>query len=178
MFSQEIWASLALYWKRLAHHRALVWKYGVEWGLADTRWGRIRLFFHDWDKYLPRRYYYYARYFHDVHSDIQVVEGFRQESDRHVQGNRHHWQLWADTKQAAHSIHCTAMPLRDMLEMVADWRAMSEEKGTSCVAWYKAQKLAGKLYLHPITAIRVSTLLTTPDPQSYIAKWKSEENVL
>jgi len=170
----DIFSSLITYFVRLGRHRQRVRRYAAALGMADTFWGRVRLYFHDWDKYLPARYYWYARYFCDQYSSATVVANFRHQADGHVFSNRHHWQFWIEGKTTLPPVHCQSMPLRDMLEMVADWQAMSSEKGTDPLKWYRAEKMGGRLYLHPQTALRVQTLLsrTDVDPREFVEKWQ------
>lgn len=162
---RDIARSLYRYWGRLNQHRQWVYQYGAALGLADTFWGRVRLLLHDWDKYRPIRYYIYARYFNDRYSSVRVVMAFRRESFLHVRSQQHHWQYWVidDITSFEGTITaCHKIPDRDCLEMVADWLAMSREKGTNVRAWFTEQKQNGKLYLEAQTDQQVQRILHNP----------------
>lgn len=72
----------------------------------------------------------------------QTEQAFRLAWQHHQKNNAHHWQYWlsADGKVAAR------IPQKYVLEMIADWRAMSRKFSPgkdirlSTIEWYKQHK--------------------------------------
>lgn len=58
-----------------------------------------------------------------------------------------------------HSMEALPMPHKDVLEMVADWRAMSREFNSDTGEWYFNQKGTGCIVLHADTMALVERLL-------------------
>ena len=56
----------------------------------------------------------------------------------HVKSNPHHCEYWGekDEDHLSTRIDCTAMPLKYIYEMIADWAATAEEHGTKIIDWY------------------------------------------
>lgn len=54
----------------------------------------------------------------------------------HVTANKHHAEYWWSGDWKDKNQDCTSMPLEYIYEMMADWAATAEERGTSLIKWY------------------------------------------
>lgn len=75
--------------------------------------------------------------------DEDMEEQMRQATDHHVLHNRHHAEFFAgetgisktDRDKPSRMVDATAMPDLDIAEMVCDWCAVAEERGTDPYDW-------------------------------------------
>jgi hypothetical protein len=113
---------------------------------------------HDLSKLLPSEFKPYAIYFYDhkgnsretpwLHSTTYFQkQNYREAWDLHLKRNSHHWQF--------HSIG-SPMPAGDMLEMIADWKAM-EHNGSSALDYYT--KMREGMEFNALTRLWVEDLL-------------------
>lgn len=58
---------------------------------------------------------------------------------KHIKSNPHHCEYWAKPNEDHLSvgIHCETMPDKYIYEMMADWAATAEERGSKIIDWYK-----------------------------------------
>lgn len=91
---------------------------------------------HDLSKFRCDELVPYAKHFYakpTYYSKSNFFDAFR----RHNRRNKHHWQYWCDKSLQ----NPREIEYNYILEMVADWRAMSKIKGkSSAIEWYNANK--------------------------------------
>ncbi len=77
----------------------------------------------------------------------------------HKHRNPHHWQFWTNECTFSDGVVPLEMPKNDVLEMVADWRAMAKARGWgwNATPWYNENK--DKMELHPKTRGFVEAIL-------------------
>lgn len=97
---------------------------------------RIKL--HDDSKYSEEEFEPYRRKFFPTEDERnneelqQIIEdNFKQATDHHYKCNSHHPEHWMDEDGSCHD-----MPLDCILEMIADWNAVSIDKGSNMIDWY------------------------------------------
>lgn len=132
------------YKNRTENHINLVKKYGEKVGQDFT--------FHDIDKfYAAQMIPYIIISWMKVDKSFAITErqqqALNQATFRHVKGNAHHPEFWSDQQQVINqnnrdeaplqAIECSAMPEYAIIEMCADWCAMSEELGNSPFDWFE-----------------------------------------
>lgn len=66
----------------------------------------------------------------------------------HIKNNPHHSEFWGapSDDQFSTNVDCTKTPDTYMYELVADWMATAEERGTNCMDWYN--KHVGKRWIY------------------------------
>lgn len=145
------------YLKWLLRHKWLVFKYCRESGIW---WRGIT---HDLSKFRPSEWFPYVDYIvrHDglnpqKNVSYKVSHSFLLAFHHHCRRNDHHWQYWAffDSHGRPGNLE---MALDSMEEMVADWRAMSEQKGDDVWLWYQRNRM--KMSLHPLTRQKLDQAL-------------------
>ena len=142
----------AHYFFGILHHKLLVYRECRKLGIPK------RGLKHDLSKFHPAEYFAYARYWvlsfikddknHPVSIKYEIAK------DRHQKGNSHHWEYWVDDCDVA-------QPMDDesILEMVADWRAMSARHAGALgeVDYYKAK--GSRINLHPETRAKLEQII-------------------
>lgn len=92
---------------------------------------------HDKDKLLKANLERQALRFSDngkvSEKDLKKIDDVVRE---HIKSNRHHCEYWGDGDHNTKGMDCTAMPDKYIYEMMADWFATAEEKGTPVMDWY------------------------------------------
>lgn len=147
-------------------HKWCVWEAGRALGVSV--WS---LFWHDWDKFLPRMMVAYARHFYNADGTKRARSGYVRYGatgdaafDRawlaHVRRNRHHHQYWSwvegtDSHGQNARAEAMQMPMADVREMVADWRGASKAYGGDARVWYLEHR--DEIVLHPATRYWVET---------------------
>jgi len=101
------------YLKYILDHK---WRVGVECFKAGLY---IHAFTHDLSKFLPSEFIPYARYFFG--GKASKAE-FKQAVKLHYSRNKHHLEYWRNEDGTPNQI-----PKRYILQMVCDWRAMSNK---------------------------------------------------
>ena len=135
---------------------------------------------HDWSKFLPSEWIAYARFFYSVvplkdrdalrqkyfelfgsypwKSVAEVKDDFNRAWLLHQHRNKHHWQHWV-LREDSGRVYALKMPLRYVLEMLADWegagRAITGKADSS--AWYTKNRI--NIILHPETQLFVDSQL-------------------
>lgn len=117
---------------------------------------------HDLSKFRPSEFFPYAKYFY---CGKQNKKEFNDAWILHYERNKHHWNYWTyfypdgnpldgvDLKQEA-----IEMPLKYVLQMVADWRGMARKVGDSAQEYFNKNKKS--MILHPITKERITKHLS------------------
>ena len=94
---------------------------------------------HDADKLKPKNLERQAKRF-TVNGTMNPgdEEDIYQVIREHVKSNPHHCEYWGSSSQdhMSNGIHCEKMPDKYLYEMMADWAATAEEKGTKIKDWY------------------------------------------
>jgi hypothetical protein len=150
------------YLKTLLRHKWFVFLEGLKIGCNP-----FLLFIHDSSKFLPDEFVAYARSFAGPwkYSDRpkDVIEAFDRAWLFHQHRNKHHWQHWILTQDDDPTM-CVEMPVKYVLEMVADWRGAGRAYGKTSrgddpntVVWYSKRR--NKIKLHPNTRQVVEDLL-------------------
>jgi len=124
---------------------------------------------HDISKFRPSEWFGYVEYFYgdkqaqnqrqlDLASEYGAHElipwgvlpkdRFEVAWNHHQNRNPHHWDYWVHRTDAG-AVFPLPMPERYMREMLADWRAMGRQFGSSTVAWYAQNK--DRMLLRPET---------------------------
>lgn len=140
------------YLKYLIVHKWLVflacWHLGIKW------LGVI----HDLNKFKPGNFADYAWTFFDQDGNPYEkpgIEGnlrFKRAWKDHQENSCHHWQYWILDGEPV------PMPSEYTREMVADWTAMSRQRGKPHASeWYQSQK--GKIKIHRDTRELAERLL-------------------
>ena len=133
--------------------------------------GWWRLFVHDFTKfYLFTEFIPYARYWfnpdgspreYDSGQTAKEYMDFQIAWQHHYKHNAHHWDHWTAknyvTINAQDKPEPDEMPYDDMLEMLADWAAMSRTKGGSAKEFYHNKKHT--IELHPKTRKQLEMIL-------------------
>lgn len=108
---------------------------------------------HDWDKFLPSKWFIYVRTFYDsngkrkkVDDDLYVKLGYAL-CDHHSR-SKHHWQRHI-LIQSKDDMVALEVPNRYRREMLADWRAVSRALNDSAKRWYGENR--NKILLHERT---------------------------
>ena len=66
--------------------------------------------------------------------DIEAIDNVITE---HVKSNPHHCEYWGSGDHHTLNMDCTAMPLEEVYQMIADWTSTAEEKsGNNAWKWY------------------------------------------
>lgn len=98
--------------------------------------------------YISLTWNYYCKD-HQIRFDIldELQESMNEATLHHIRNNPHHPEFWDDNfdysmfnskdrdEVGKSMVNATSMPLSFILEMLADWFAMSEEKGTDPMDW-------------------------------------------
>jgi len=135
------------HWRYLGYVVRHKWHVGVE---LFRRGLILRALFHDWDKFLPRMFFPYSRFFYKPDGTPQVRRdktGYYKPSDTgdrdfdlawlgHVRRSPHHWQYWVLPDEDGD--HVFPMGHNDVKEMVCDWIGAGLAQGKPDVAeWWK-----------------------------------------
>lgn len=101
-------------------------------------------------EYEPYLYITWKHKVEDENPDYEIPEEWKEKCDdatfHHIKHNKHHPEYWDDSltenpinkndrNKTDRLIDATKMPDKNILEMVADWCAMSEEKGNTPKEW-------------------------------------------
>ena len=135
------------YWKRTENHIGLVKKYAdliFKYDPAKFRQLQIRANTHDASKFEEDEYEPYIwltwRYkCADDDTKFECPDGMEEKIDaatlHHIVENHHHPEFYGGTVEKGETVDATEMDEIDIAEMVADWCAMSEERGNSPRDW-------------------------------------------
>ena len=143
------------YLEYLETHIRLVNEAGVRLGVSSEQ-----LALHDLSKYSQEEFPGYAMAFFGPGAPDRFAEAWL----HHLHTNAHHWQHWLfpdgfTPKGSTVEAGALPMPEHYVLEMVADWQAMSMGQTRS---WDMTDWLSnnlGKLRLHSLTRERLGTVL-------------------
>jgi hypothetical protein len=123
---------------------------------------------HDLSKFRPSEFFPYMRHFYGDIRRGRDATGYYKAGDTgdvafdkawllHQHRNPHHWGYWVLVQEDA-APTTVEMPVRYLLEMVADWRGAGKAQGTpDTVAWYKAHK--DRMIMHSTTRRLVEGLI-------------------
>lgn len=117
-----------------------------------------RLLMHDLSKLLPGEFLPYARHFYNPDGSKRgkfADPAFDIAWLKHKSRNRHHWEWWVYWENGEPV--AIPMPEQVMLEMVADWRAVSRFYGTDPGEWFTKNK--DNIILAKSTGYRVALKL-------------------
>ncbi len=113
---------------------------------------------HDLSKFRPSEFIPYARFFKKKNrakkykqSDEDDID-FQTGWNFHQKRNRHHWNYWVSVTRK-NEIIPLPMPPKYVMQMIADWRAMSRKFGGSTKEYYKKNKDSMILHSKTIEAI-------------------------
>lgn len=121
-------------------HKWYVLLEGIRWGVSFWQ-----ILIHDWDKFLPSTAYPYARHWIAQDHSAQANQLYEEALNRHLRRNKHHWEYWNQTLYSVQEI-----PMKYLLEMMADWCAASRTHGNiSVYSWYRDHRT--KIILAPTT---------------------------
>jgi len=119
---------------------------------------------HDLSKLRPFEWWSYAGRFYGTGSETFDLAVWR-----HKQRNDHHWEHWV---AVSGSITAFPMPRPAILEMLADWWAMSAQKGqanwTAVRRWYVDHRLG--IVMHPDTRHFVEVALAYLEATNQLPK--------
>lgn len=125
-----------------------------------------RLVIHDWSKFLPSEWFPYADEFHGSwrtraekwSSDDLIHRRFDVAWLHHIHFNPHHWQHWV-LREDDGGTKVLAMPIHFADEMVADWMGAGRAITGKWRAgqWYLDN--CHHIKLHPLTELRVRSIL-------------------
>ena len=91
-----------------------------------------RLTSHDKDKLEPENLRKQAlRFSEDGEYSEQDIKDINDVVKRHVKSNKHHCEFWGEGDQNTNGMDCSAMPDTYLYEMMADWAATAEERGST-----------------------------------------------
>ncbi len=125
---------------------------------------------HDLDKFKPKQWLAYARYFHEkdgTRKTIRDKTGYYKPHDTgdidfdlavkyHNQRNSHHWQFWCCPKDKG-GVRTFEMPMKDVKEMICDWigagHAQKIDNWQDPTSWWKANQNKMQLDIHSILKI-------------------------
>ena len=133
--------------------------------LAGKKIGGIsfwRLFIHDWTKFLPSEFPYYARQFYGDKGDPL---GFAYCWVRHQNRHEHHWQYWVPRTKSWEGFHDNEplpMPEVAVREMMADWLGAGRAYAGSWPNlhnWDWLNKNLPNMKLHPDTKASIMRVL-------------------
>lgn len=100
--------------------------------------------FHDLSKFLPSEFFPYAEKFFSgdyAYKFFEVENNFAMAWLLHQHRNKHHWEFWVNAKGRA-----IPMPKKFVMQMIADWKAMSRKFGGDAEEYYSKNK--DKMILH------------------------------
>lgn len=127
------------YFRYVVEHKKNVfiecWKVGLYY----------QAFTHDLSKFLPSEFIPYARFFYETDREKNYKRSdesnmnFQMGWLHHQKRNKHHWNYWVSVTRI-NDIRPMPMPKKYVLEMIADWRAMSRKFGGSAQEHYKKIK--------------------------------------
>lgn len=143
----NFWAILSMHWrylKAVLRHKRFVYQEGRKLGL-----GRWQMLIHDWSKFTPRMWGPYARAFYGPKNQATGKPDGKADFDAawlwHQQVENHHWQKYVLMEDSG-KVHCLPMPMKYLLEMVADWRGANRAYGDQPLSdWYWRSAEARKL---------------------------------
>ena len=123
-------------------------------GWVDRAVARIdatdRIATHDDTKYSRAEFDAYRRRFYPVSPAERDAAGFAAAWRHHYTANDHHWEHWLVSGRP------TDMSDEAIVEMVADWEAMSYLKGGSALRWLEQQ--GGRMHLTDATREKARVL--------------------
>lgn len=68
----------------------------------------------------------------------EILDAIQDVVHDHVKGNPHHPEFWGTGDHRTNGMSCSEMELPYIYEMLADWAATAEERGTSIKSWFTA----------------------------------------
>lgn len=117
---------------------------------------------HDLSKFLPSEFFPYAKFFFQTDRTKQYKKSdksninFQQGWFLHQKRNKHHWNYWVSITRKEEIIPIP-MPTKYIMQMIADWRAMSRKFGGNPYEYYKKEK--PKMILHVKTIDKIESIL-------------------
>ena len=112
---------------------------------------------HDASKRSLEEYEAYDEYFYGGNRSSRVVNNFKRAWLHHIHNNPHHWQYWVLQHDDGPE-ELLEMPVRYVVEMIADWWSFSFKSGnlSEIFDWYEKHK---EMKLHPKTRLLVEQTL-------------------
>ena len=110
---------------------------------------------HDASKYSQDEFDAYRRHFHPINDEEKKnsKKDFDKAWEHHYMNNKHHWNYWVDRSVGV----ADRMPMVYILEMMADWIAMSLKFHSSLYEWYYKKK--EEIIFHPDTKAIVDRMV-------------------
>lgn len=159
----------------IRHFRYIWYLFRHRWFVAFECFRRglfIRGITHDLSKLRPSEFFPYADFFygkgrhrgkgnyevHDV-TDPWLQSRFDKALLLHFHRNPHHWQYWV-LKRSRGGYKCLDMPVKDVIEMVCDWKAagrVQHGKSSDVKSWYADNK--STMMLTDVTRTRIEFVL-------------------
>ena len=139
------------YLKNLQHILKHKWYVFIEcWKLRIIFQGII----HDLSKFSLIEFIGYSNKFFKINPDEKDKISFQYAWLHHQKRNKHHWEYWVVNSVKRDSLE---MPQKFVIEMLADWRAMSRQFDNDVKQWYDKNK--HKMILHNNTIKKIEKLL-------------------
>ena len=105
--------------KNVIVHKYWVYVFGRKFGV-----GRWQLIMHDMSKFSPTELFESIKYYKGTSSPIPECKkdkGYSMAWQHHKGRNKHHYEYWTDNYDSGTT--CIPMPMKYILEMLADWCA-------------------------------------------------------
>lgn len=116
---------------------------------------------HDWSKFLPSEWFAYVEFFYGQVKGPAEKIAFDQAWNKHQKRNPHHWQYWILVMDSGEKV-CMPIPVRYILEMVADWYGAGKAigGGTPANEWYFKNR--DRIQMHEYSRLFLEEVLTWP----------------
>lgn len=145
-----------MYWKYFLY----IVEHKINVGIECFKMGLfIHAFTHDFSKFRPSEFIPYARFFvkknrssNYKQSDLDFQNGW----NHHQKRNKHHWNYWVSVTRK-NEIIPIEMPIKYVMQMVADWNGMSRKFGGNSLKYFNENR--DKMILHQKTIERVIYIL-------------------
>lgn len=145
-----------MYWKYFKYIIQHKWFVFIECLKLMQPWHGV---VHDLSKFLPSEFFPYAHKFFSgdyAYKYFEVEDAFSKAWLLHQHRNKHHWDYWVKSDGSP-----VPMPGKYVVQMIADWRAMSRKFGGTAVEYYVKGKQG--MVLHSETVDLVECMLKIRD---------------
>lgn len=120
---------------------------------------------HDISKLLPSEFIGYSENFFSDKFELRRIaeelpfgalseDKFKKAWLLHQHRNKHHWDYWVNSDGKP-----IPMPLKNVRQMVCDWKAMSQQLGGTALEFYHTPKKRDGMKLHHLTVELIEGLL-------------------
>lgn len=105
---------------------------------------------HDASKYDEEEWVPYRDHFYSNKGNPRDEITYKQAWNHHQKHNPHHWQYWVLIQDTSDPhIIAMPMPIKYIMEMLADWQSAGHFYGNTAYSWYVANN--NRMIFHPTT---------------------------